>query len=96
MADQQMQDLLVLGKAIQEVREQHGLGAHDLAAASGVAPARVTALEDGRLDPDFELLLALAKSMGIRPTAFFVRAEQLGSREAPGKAEDEERSPRSG
>ncbi len=81
MADQHQPDLLVLGKAIREVREQHGLSAHDLAAASGVAPARVAALEDGQLDPDFELLLALAKSMGIRPTAFFVRAEELGSRD---------------
>ena len=71
------------------MREQHGLSAHDLAAASGVAPARVAALEDGQLDPDFELLLALAKSMGIRPTVFFVRAEELGSRDAEGRAEGE-------
>lgn len=78
MADQ---NLLVLGKAIREVREQHGLGADDLATAAGVAPTRVTALENGRLDPDFELLLALAKSMGIRPTAFFVRAEELGQQD---------------
>ncbi len=70
------------------MREQHGLSAHDLAAASGVAPARVAALEDGQLDPDFELLLALAESMGIRPTALSVRAEELGSRDAEGRAED--------
>ena len=89
MADQQQRDLLVLGKAIQEVREQHGLDVADLAAAAGMAPARVAALESGRLDPDFELLLALAKSMGIRPTAFFVRAEELGSRDTKGRAEDE-------
>jgi transcriptional regulator with XRE-family HTH domain len=81
------QYLILLGRAIREVREQHGLSAHDLAAASGVAPARVAALEDGQLDPDFELLLALAKSMGIRPTALFVRAEELGSRDAEGRAE---------
>ncbi len=89
MADQHQRDLLVLGKAVREVREQHGLGAHELAAASGVAPAHVAALEDGQLDPDFELLLALAKSMGIRPTAFFVRAEELGSRDAEGRGEEE-------
>ncbi len=84
MAQQHHQDLLVLGKAIQEIRERHGLDAGDLAAAAGVAPARVAALEDGQLDPDFELLLALAKSMGIRPTAFFLRAEELSSRGAEG------------
>jgi len=71
------------------VREQHGLSAHDLAAASGVAPARVAALEEGQLDPDFELLLALANSMGIRQTAFFARAEELGGRDATGGAENE-------
>ncbi len=74
---------------MREVREQHGLSAHDLAAASGVDPARVAALEEGRLDPDFELLLTLAKSMGIRPTAFFVRAEELGNPDATGKTENE-------
>jgi transcriptional regulator with XRE-family HTH domain len=89
MADQRQRDLLVLGKAIREVREHQGLGTADLAAAAGVAAARVAALEAGRLDPDLELLLALAKSMGIRPTAFFVRAEELGSRDSEGGAEDE-------
>ncbi len=90
MADQQQRELLVLGKAVREVREQHGLSAHDLAAASGVALARVAALEDGKLDPDFELLRTLAQSMGIRQTAFYVRAEELGSsQDAAGRAEDE-------
>jgi transcriptional regulator with XRE-family HTH domain len=74
--------LILLGRAIREVREQHGLGASDLAAAAGVAPARVAALEDGQLDPDFELLVTLAKSMGISPTVFFRRAEELGGRGA--------------
>jgi transcriptional regulator with XRE-family HTH domain len=74
---------------MREVREQHGLSAHDLAAASGVAPARVAALEEGRLDPDFELLLTLAKGMGISPTAFFLRAEELDRRDAKGSAENQ-------
>ncbi len=72
------------------MREQHGLSADDLAAASGVAPARVAALEEGQLDPDFELLRALATSMGITQTAFYVRAEELGgSQDAAGRAGDE-------
>jgi transcriptional regulator with XRE-family HTH domain len=83
------QYLILLGRAIREVREQHGLSTHDLAAASGVAPARVVALEDGQLDPDFELLRALAESMGIRPFALFVRAQELGSRDAEGGTKDE-------
>lgn len=79
MAPQRQQDLLILGKAMRAVREQHNLGVRDLAAAAGVAEARIAALEDGQLDPDFELLLALAESMGIRPSAFFLRAEELRS-----------------
>jgi transcriptional regulator with XRE-family HTH domain len=81
------QYLILLGRAIQEVREQHGLSAHDLAAAAGVAPKRVAALEDGQLDPDYELLVTLAKGMGIHPAVFFLRAEQLGVRDAEGTAE---------
>ncbi len=82
MDPQQQRDLLLLGRAIREVREQHGLGAHDMAAAAGVDPARVAALEDGRLDPDFELLVKLAKRMGIHPAAFALRARELGDRDA--------------
>jgi transcriptional regulator with XRE-family HTH domain len=74
---------------VREVRERRGLSAHDLAAASGVAPARVAALEEGQLDVDFEGLLALAKGLAIPPTVFFVRAEELGSQDATGRAENE-------
>lgn len=74
---------------MRDVREQHGLSAHDLADAAGVVRARVAALEDGQLDPDFELLVKLAKCMGIRPTAFFVRAEELGRQDATGRTESE-------
>ncbi len=82
MDPQQQRDLLLLGRAIREVREQRGLSARDLAAAADVTPARVAALENGQLDPDFELLVKLAKSMDIRPTAFVLRAEELGGRDA--------------
>jgi transcriptional regulator with XRE-family HTH domain len=81
--------LILLGRAIREVREQHGLSADDLAGAAGVAPARIAALESGQLDPDFELLPALAYSMGIAPTVFVARAEELASRDAAGRTEDE-------
>ncbi|MGH2855361.1 MAG: helix-turn-helix domain-containing protein [Solirubrobacteraceae bacterium] len=76
---------ILLGRAIRDVREQHGLSAHDLAAAAGVAPARVAALEDGQLDPDFELLVKLAESMGTHPAAFALRARELGGQDAEGR-----------
>jgi transcriptional regulator with XRE-family HTH domain len=76
----QSANLVSLGRAVRSLREQQGLSASDLAAAVGVAPARIAALEEGRLDPDFELLLTLADSMGVRLSTFFVRAEELDNR----------------
>lgn len=77
MTQQQQQDLRILGQAIRALREQRSLSARELAAAAGVAETRLAALEDGQLDPDFELLLVLAERMGLRPSAFFLRAEEL-------------------
>jgi transcriptional regulator with XRE-family HTH domain len=77
VTQQRQRDLLILGKAIRSVREQHELSAGALAAAAGVPQARIAALESGRLDADFELLLALAEQIGVRPSAFFLRAEEL-------------------
>jgi transcriptional regulator with XRE-family HTH domain len=79
--------LIFLGRAIRDVRELHDLSANDLAAAAGVAPARVAALEDGQRDPDFELLAKLARSMGAGPSVFTLRAEELAARDAEGKAD---------
>lgn len=79
MARQRQQDLQILGKAVAAVREQHGLSAEGLAAAADVPLACITALEAGELDPDFELLIKLATSIGVRPSAFILRAEELTS-----------------
>jgi transcriptional regulator with XRE-family HTH domain len=73
------QELLLLGAAVREIREQHGLSIGELSGAAGVDEARVEALEAGRLDPDFDLLIALAHGIGVRVYAFFLRAEELGA-----------------
>jgi transcriptional regulator with XRE-family HTH domain len=49
----------------------------DLALAAAVAPTRLAALEQGQLDPDFELLLRLAEVMHTRVSAFVLKAETL-------------------
>jgi len=67
--------LIALGKAIREMREERGLTGSALAAAAEVPHWRVTALEEGRLDPDYDLLLRLADAMGTRASEFVVRAE---------------------
>lgn len=69
--------LSTLGQAIRELRQQRGLGVEELAAAAMVDRGCVAAVEAGRLDPDFDLLLKLSASMGLRPSAFVLRAEEL-------------------
>jgi transcriptional regulator with XRE-family HTH domain len=81
-------NLISLGRAVRSLREQQGLSAPDLAAAVDLPPAQIAALEAGRLDPEFELLLTLADSMEVRLSAFFVRAEELDSRRKKGKQDD--------
>ncbi|HEY5044817.1 MAG TPA: helix-turn-helix transcriptional regulator [Solirubrobacteraceae bacterium] len=74
---QSEKDLLLLGRAFREIREQHGLSAGELAGATGVDEARIADLEEGRLDADYDLLLTLAQGIGVSASAFFLRAEEL-------------------
>ena len=47
--------------------------------AAGVPERRVRTLEEGRLDPDYVLLIRLAKALGVRPSALVRRAEGRAS-----------------
>jgi transcriptional regulator with XRE-family HTH domain len=75
------QQLHLLGQAIQSVREAKGLSIEALAAAAEVTSKQLEALEAGRLDPDYELLLGLAECLDTRPSAFVIKAEELGCQE---------------
>jgi transcriptional regulator with XRE-family HTH domain len=77
----EQQDLLVLGRAIGQIRAARGLSIVDLAAATGHEQTLIRALEGGRLDPSYELLLILAQGLGVRPSAFIIRAEELKIRD---------------
>jgi transcriptional regulator with XRE-family HTH domain len=74
---QQPHDLIALGEAIREIREQRHFSASELASASRVPLRRLAALEDGRLDPETKMLHKLAESMGISQSAFYRRAAEL-------------------
>jgi transcriptional regulator with XRE-family HTH domain len=78
---QDQQDLVVLGRAIREIRRERGVGAESLAAVAGVDRRRLQELESGRLNPRYELLLALAEGLGVPASAFVIRAEQLAEQE---------------
>ncbi|MFI4990538.1 MAG: helix-turn-helix transcriptional regulator [Solirubrobacterales bacterium] len=77
MTRQQRHDLIALGEAVREIRAQRQFSASDLAIASGVPLRLLAALEDGRLDPETELLHKLAESMGISQSVFYWRAVEL-------------------
>jgi transcriptional regulator with XRE-family HTH domain len=66
-----------LGETVRQLREQRGLSSAELAAALGVERAYAQALEAGECDPDYELLLALARVLGVRPAELIGRAEDL-------------------
>jgi transcriptional regulator with XRE-family HTH domain len=76
---QEKRSLSLLGQAIREIREQRSLSAIELASAAQIKEQQINEVEEGRLDPDFELLLKLSQSMGLRPSAFILRAEELAS-----------------
>jgi transcriptional regulator with XRE-family HTH domain len=77
-SEQREQGLVILGQAIRWMRDQHGLSASELAAAAHVELQRVAALEAGRLDPTYDLLLALARALGVQPSALIACAEDIG------------------
>jgi transcriptional regulator with XRE-family HTH domain len=63
-------ELLRLGESFRQVREQQRLSAQELAARTGIDIEHISALEAGRLDPTFDVMLALADGMGVRVSAF--------------------------
>jgi transcriptional regulator with XRE-family HTH domain len=53
----------------------------DLADSTGIGQRLIRAVESGRHDPTFELLIALGGGLGVRPASFVIRAEELKGRE---------------
>lgn len=80
MIDKQ-QSLAALGRAVREVRRKQRLSAREVATVIPVAAWKLRAIEAGRLDPDFKLLLALCRALRIRPAELLARVERLGGRD---------------
>ena len=78
------QELAALGRAIRQLREEQSISRSALAQAAEISRRHLDALEAGRSDPPFDLLLALADGLGIRPSALFSRAEHESRRAAGG------------
>lgn len=76
-------ELLALGRAVRRIREQQGMSTRELAGAIGIRRERIEALETGRVDPTFELLLAVAAGLGTQPSALVTDAERLKGADEP-------------
>lgn len=75
MSEQEHQELVALGRAVRQLREQQDMSQYELAQALGISRERLHALEAGQVDPHFDTLLALADGLGVRPVTLFRRAE---------------------
>jgi transcriptional regulator with XRE-family HTH domain len=58
-------ELLRLGGTVRRVREQQQLSIAELAIRTGVDTHRIKDLEAGRLDPTYDVLIALADGLGV-------------------------------
>jgi transcriptional regulator with XRE-family HTH domain len=76
MSEPHEQDLVALGHAVRLLREQRRMSPKELAEAAGVERLRISTLEAGKLDPTYELLIALAEGLGVELSALLIRAEK--------------------
>jgi transcriptional regulator with XRE-family HTH domain len=74
--DRKATELAALGKAIRALREERGISVVDFDAA-GIEPGVLDDLENGRLDPPFDLLLRACRAMGVTPGIIARRAERI-------------------
>jgi transcriptional regulator with XRE-family HTH domain len=70
-------DLRGLARAVRRLREQLGMSVEALADATDMGRQRIDALEDGRLDPTYEQLLALAEGLDTQVSVLVALASQL-------------------
>jgi transcriptional regulator with XRE-family HTH domain len=68
-------NLIALGRAARQLREERGLTHPELASAADLDRGLIEAIEDGRHDPHYDVLLALADGLGVRPSAIVKRIE---------------------
>jgi transcriptional regulator with XRE-family HTH domain len=62
-------ELLRLGETIRQVREQQRLSVAELTARTGIDARRIRKIEAARLDPTYDVLIALADGLGVRLSA---------------------------
>jgi transcriptional regulator with XRE-family HTH domain len=71
---EEQDELMRLGETFRQVREQQRVSVADLAARSGIDAQRIDDLEAGRLDPTYDVLIALARGMDVRASTLIPKA----------------------
>jgi DNA-binding response OmpR family regulator/DNA-binding XRE family transcriptional regulator len=71
--DKHAAKLIRFGANFRQVREHQRLSISELAARAGIEIQRIRNIEAGRLDPTFDVLIALARGMGVRLSALVLK-----------------------
>jgi transcriptional regulator with XRE-family HTH domain len=74
---EQRRQLIAFGRGVRELCAERNISASELAAAAGLTPRRLEAIEAGRLDPPYDVMLGLAAGLDITLTALVSRAAEL-------------------
>lgn len=67
--------LVALGEVVCQLRDQRGMSVDELAGITGVEREDISAVEAGRLDPAYDVLVALATGLGVRASTLIIDAE---------------------
>lgn len=70
-------ELVFLGQAIREIREQQDISPAELAGKAGVRERRLARVEAGAVDPDYALLCKLVDALNVETHVLMNRAEAL-------------------
>jgi transcriptional regulator with XRE-family HTH domain len=68
---------LLVGVPIRALREESSISLDDLDAA-GIKPGALDDLENGRVDPPFDVLLRVARALGVTTGVIALRAQRSG------------------
>jgi ribosome-binding protein aMBF1 (putative translation factor) len=71
--------LIALGQTIRQLRVERDISAEQLAGVAGLKQTRLEAIEAGRLDLRYEVLLALAGGLGVQSGELVTRAEAVAN-----------------
>jgi len=67
--------LVALGQVVCRLRKRRGMSSEQLAGIIGVERQEIDALEAGRLDPCYDVLVVLADALGVRASTLIIDAE---------------------